>query len=1002
MQTVSDTITISDPSTVTSVAVTVNITDVNIHGLTLTLVAPDGTRETLRAQISGPDDLTETYIWYFDRLPIAGDWELRIHDRFSYTNGILHDWALTFIPHDAPSPVTSISGSGDTYHVTVPAMQDGSYNIDLSLNHVITDIAGNILFDMVPTIGTDETYVVTGITDIIPPVISSIERSNPTAQNTNRQSLTYKVTFSEAVTGVDAFDFVFSPDSTGGGNSDSYPVTSISGSGDTYYATVPVTTDGTYNLDLVPSGHGIADAVSIPLTDTIPTTGIDHTYVSISGRDNTRPTVSSIDRYDPAIQDTDSKTLTYKVTFSEDVIGVDKADFNISPSSTGEVLDIFPPANQISYNNSPYLSLPNSRTTSDTITVSDFGTATSISVAVDISHNWLSNLKVDLIAPDGTTRTLHNNTGGYADDIISTYEPDFNGVPITGNWTLEAYNRYSSQTARLNGWTLIINQGSPYPVASLSGSGDTYYATVLATRNGTYNLDLVSSGHGIADTAGNALTDTAIAVGTARISANGIVGGGDVQINGLPGDIPWVFATVGGQQVRSGLTSSSGSITMPLPDYSMEGVTGEFSLLVYEDGFGHNVQPGNLVADLLNGEFIRHDFGNPAQNIIYIPERYMLYPITVPVTIDDVRLGKLTTDCNVTDQVRLRYLDGSYDVGSAMYVPFIPGMSALKMSVSGAPVCVKFADVLPPVQIVTFEGDTATGKNAPVIDIVADATASAILATNDLTSLVVSFGASGFSEHDRYVQPHGVMLTGESGTSMTCEYVIINARLTLVPPNCPDAAQDLVSDTRYIRYEIATALQNSYTKYEVVIDVFKNGQFYDTVTLSLNSLVPVAPADLWGKYGFFNCDERDDRIDVSYSTNRTTVTGGHHYYQPGCSWGSNTGAGIFQAITGSAWSEVVSHTFDIDGSVGDHIEVQISNRVIFNFPYPYGNYHPYNTEGVHHDWPSTFETEIINGDDFLGPDYDRLEYIVQADYGPNDRGVAVTINDGTLMLVSTR
>ena len=122
----------------------------------------------------------------------------------------------------------------------------------------------------------------------------------------------------------------------------------------------------------------------------------------------------------------------------------------------------------------------------------------------------------------------------------------------------------------------------------------------------------------------------------------------------------------------------------------------EFSLLVYEDGFARNVQPGNLVADLLNGEFIRHDFGNPAQNIIYIPERYMLYPITVPVTIDDVRLGKLTTDCNVTDQLRIPYINGPYEAGSSMYVPFIPGMSALKFSIDGAPVCVKFADVLPP------------------------------------------------------------------------------------------------------------------------------------------------------------------------------------------------------------------------------------------------------------------------------------------------------------------
>ena len=549
----------------------------------------------------------------------------------------------------------------------------------------------------------------------------------------------------------------------------------------------------------------------------------------------------------------------------------------------------------------------------------------------------------------------------------------------------------------MNSWTLEFSHGQTReigPVRSISGFGDTYYATVIPMQNGTFNLDLVSSGHDIKDTANKRLINTSVAVGTAEISANGIIGAGDVQINGLPGGVPWVFETIDGQQLHSGLASSSGSITMPLPDYSMDGVTGEFSLLVYEDGFGQNVQPGGMVADLLNKEFFPHDIENTLRHAVYIPERYMLYPITVPVTIDDVRLGKLTTDCNVTDQVWLPYIDGPYDAGSAMYVPFIPEMSALKFSIDGVPVCVKFTDVLPPVQIVTFSGEEATGKNAHMIDLTVGATASAILATNDLTSLVVSFGASGFSEHERYIRFLEVMLTGAGGATLTCPSA----------SNCPSEASDMVNAVRGTGIEAASSLQNSYTKYEVVIDVFKNGRLYDTATMPLNSLVAVAPADLWGKYGFTTCDGRNDRNDIPYVTNQTTVAGGHHYYSSGCLYGIyNTDPGAYQAITGTSWSEVVSNTFEItDGNVGDHIEVQISNRVIFNFEYPYGSYHPYNTEIVHYDWPSTFDTEIINGDDFLGPNYDQLEYVVQEDYGLNDRGVSIKINDGTLTLVATR
>ena len=997
-RTVSDTITVSDPSMVTSVAVAVNITDANIHGLTITLVAPDGTRETLRAQTSGPDDLNESYSWSFDSLPIAGDWELRIHDRFRFTNGILHDWALTFISHDDSSPVTSVSGSGDTYYATVPAVQEGTYRIDFGFDHGITDIRGNPLIDRIPVVDIDREYIVTGTTDVTSPSVSAIERSNPIAQNTNSRTLVYKVTFSETVTGVDAFDFVLSPDSTGRTIDNDYPVESITGSGDTYHVTVSATQDGTYNLDLV-VGHGIIDATSNPLTDRVPTTGLDETYVKTVFTDRDEPTISSIDRYDPMVKNTDSETLVYEVTFSEDVTGVDKADFVMSSGSTGKPLFTFHPSDSFSSTSSPNIAYGGRGIMSDTITVPNVGTATSVRVAVDIDYAAIGFLEVDLIAPDGTAMRLHNRTGGYNDDIKMAYSPDFSGVPIAGNWTLQVYKASSYSTARLNDWALTINHGSPYHVTSLSGAGDTYYATVFATQNGTYNLDLIPSGHGIEDTAGNDLTDTSTGAGIARISANGIVGAGNVQINGLPRGVPWILEAVDGPQVNSGLTSSSGSITMPLPDYSIDGVTEEFSLLVYEDGFGQNVQPGNVVADTINKEFVRHDFVNPTQNVIYIPERFMLYPITVPVTIGDVRLGKVSTDCNVTDQVRLRYLDGAYDVGSTMHVPFIPGMSALQLSLDGAPVCVKFADVLPPVQIIPFSGDVAAEKNAPLINLEVNGGASTILGTNDPTTLTVSFPASGFSEHSRYTNLLSVTITGQDGRTITC-----NANLHFAdnsgisPSSCPEPAASMfmAMHSGYTR-EMAVALEHAFTKYEVTIDVFKNGHLYDTATLPLNSLNVNPPTDLETTFNLGRCWVARGLNTIPSHVNQTTAyTGGHYFGQLACT--TNPPNALFHATGGTAWSELVTHTFDItDGRIGDHIEVQISNEVTFSFPYFFGHYHPYNSEIAHYDWPSTFSTEILNGDDFLGV-YDKLEFDVYVVYGANDRGVLVQINNGFIMV----
>ena len=410
------------------------------------------------------------------------------------------------------NPVTSISGSGSVYYATVSATTDGTYNLDLvSSGHGIADTASNPLTNTAPT-GADETYTVsTTITDTTVPTVSSIERYNPSSATTDSQTLTYKVTFSEDVSGVDKSDFALSSDSTGETNGNN-PVTSISGSGSVYYAEVSASTDGTYNLDLVPSGHGIADTASNQLTNTAPT-GADETYtVSTTITDTTVPTVSSIERYNPSSATTDSQTLVYRITFSEDVTGVGTADFALSPGSAGGTSTS---SGQFTQTRSPSLAITDNTTVSDAITVADSGTATSVTVAVDITHTYIGDLKIDLIAPDGTTELVRSRSGGGTDDIDQTYTPDFEGESIAGTWTLRIRDNANVDSGTLNSWTLTINHGSSSssgtasPVTSISGSGSVYYAEVSASTDGTYNLDLVSSGHGIADTASNQLTNTA-------------------------------------------------------------------------------------------------------------------------------------------------------------------------------------------------------------------------------------------------------------------------------------------------------------------------------------------------------------------------------------------------------------------------------------------------------------------------------------------------------------
>ena len=514
--TVSDAITVADSGTATSVTVAVDITHTYIGDLKIDLIAPDGTTKTVHSRSGGGnDDIDQTYTPDFEGESIAGTWTLRIRDNANFDSGTLNSWTLT-INHGSSSsgtasPVTSISGSGSVYYAEVSASTDGTYNLDLvPSGHGIADTASNQLTNTAPT-GADETYTVsTTITDTTVPTVSSIERYSPSSATTDSQTLTYKVTFSEDVTGVDKSDFALSSDSTGETNGNN-PVASISGSGSVYYATVSVTTDGTYNLDLVSSGHGIADTASNQLTNTAPT-GADETYtVSTTITDTTVPTVSSIERYNPSSATTDSQTLVYRITFSEDVTGVGTADFALSPGSAGGTSTS---SGQFTQTRSPSLAITDNTTVSDAITVADSGTATSVTVAVDITHTYIGDLKIDLIAPDGTTKTVHSRSGGGNDDIDQTYTPDFEGESIAGTWTLRIRDNANFDSGTLNSWTLTINHGSSSsgtasPVTSISGSGSVYYAEVSASTDGTYNLDLVPSGHGIADTASNQLTNTA-------------------------------------------------------------------------------------------------------------------------------------------------------------------------------------------------------------------------------------------------------------------------------------------------------------------------------------------------------------------------------------------------------------------------------------------------------------------------------------------------------------
>src|SRR3546814_16704249 len=57
-------------------------------------------------------------------------------------------------------------------------------------------------------------------------------------------------------------------------------------------------------------------------------------------------------------------------------------------------------------------------------------------VDVDITHSYIGDLRVDLVAPDGSVYKLHHRSGGSSNDIDKTYTVDLSGASLNGHCNL--------------------------------------------------------------------------------------------------------------------------------------------------------------------------------------------------------------------------------------------------------------------------------------------------------------------------------------------------------------------------------------------------------------------------------------------------------------------------------------------------------------------------------------------------------------------------------------
>ena len=77
-----------------------------------------------------------------------------------------------------------------------------------------------------------------------------------------------------------------------------------------------------------------------------------------------------------------------------------------------------------------------------------------LKVFVNILHTYRGDLKVDLVAPDGSLYNIHNRSGGSADNLTGTYTINASSEVANGTWNLRVYDGASGDTGTLDKWSL--------------------------------------------------------------------------------------------------------------------------------------------------------------------------------------------------------------------------------------------------------------------------------------------------------------------------------------------------------------------------------------------------------------------------------------------------------------------------------------------------------------------------------------------------------------------
>ncbi|UJB21838.1 proprotein convertase P-domain-containing protein [Lysobacter capsici] len=110
------------------------------------------------------------------------------------------------------------------------------------------------------------------------------------------------------------------------------------------------------------------------------------------------------------------------------------------------------------YTNDTDFAINDNSTVDSPITVSGrTGNApTNAQVSVNIIHTYRGDLKVDLVAPDGSLYNISNRAGGSADNLTGTFTFNLSSEPLNGTWKLRVNDNANADVGRIDTWSITF------------------------------------------------------------------------------------------------------------------------------------------------------------------------------------------------------------------------------------------------------------------------------------------------------------------------------------------------------------------------------------------------------------------------------------------------------------------------------------------------------------------------------------------------------------------